>query len=332
MPNYFSELKTGEVSGGRRLGHSFTQGVHGDLRRFAGEKAVHEVGSAVEAADFVGKAVGGTVVLTADALQWAKAAAAAVGVVAAMAGPQAGIVLGVVGLLSLVHGTLSDRESAHKKLAKYVWTMVDTDKPELDICSGTENLFKAAEAAATLLNDGKNQIALLPDKLKKAEDGFKNFVTKFRDLNKDFYNAVGHLCRTKGEGELENARALRSSINKMFDENSKPGGAAFEYVRRLCHTGNYLQAPYILALAMKEKFLTGSAKEQNFCSTDYFGGNRDVAGIRQGFDSLSEMYEKICQLPLAVPKPPTPLRVASVPPTSRPAIPGPPVLKRWKTG
>jgi hypothetical protein len=351
MPNYFSELKKGGVTWERRVGHSFTQGVHGDWRRFAGEKLVHEAGGVIEGADFVGKAVGGTFVLTADALQWAKAAAATVGVVAAMAGPQAGIALGVVGLVSLVHGTLSDRESAHKELAKYVWTMVDTLKPEVDICGGGENLFKAGEAAATLLDDGKNQIALLGDKYKKAEDGFnQTFLPKFHDLKGAFTKALEDFGRTKGQGELENALALQSSIIEMFNENAKPGGAAFEYVRRLCHTGNYLQAPYILALAMKEKWQKGALTEQHFQFADYFAGNQSVAGIRRQFDNIGGTYEDIRKLklfevrgafgPVAAPPPvaaarpplaarPPIVRMPSSPPTSKPAIPSPPTLKRW---
>lgn len=320
MPaNYFSQFVNDDISRTRRVFHSTTnyfrtidrtsfglspagtkaQGVAGNVAN-AGGKALE---GAANAAGVAGGVAG--VLATVGV-----ATAGAIGLGVAFGGPQAAIAAAVIGLVLLAKGTYSNRESAHKALSKYVWNYVDDLPPVEGVNFSTASLEDAADAALTLLDDGKNQIKLLGTKLTAKKAKFDTFQTRLQQLVTECNAARTQLASlplmisfgASAQGsnpaiaaaEQRVARMLKD-IEKLWATESKVDGAIFEYVRRCAHTANYLQAPHIVALAMKEKHSPGSVVGKP--QPDYFADCLLAINARASFTALSAEYEKRHLLP-----------------------------------
>ena len=201
--------------------------------------------------------------------------------VAAMTGPWAGVVLGVIALVVLVKAAYSNRESCHEKLEKYCWSMIDDKRPEN--FAGADDLFAASSAALELLSDGKSQMAQLGQKLQKASDAMRDVHAQIKN-NED---AIRRLSMDK-HAEIN---AINASNKAILTKAMKKGGAIHQFTRRVVHTGIYMQAPHIVALAMKERLAPGIGLAGN--NTDYFI-NVDMADkSRQLFTKMAAFYTQI---------------------------------------
>lgn len=294
MPeNIFSPLIRGRVSHWRRVGHStsnYFQSI--DRSSFGVAKTAEGVVNA--ASNFAGTAGG---VAGGIALGMSQAAAASVvgaGFLAAVAGPQVAVTAGVVGLAILVKGTYSNREAAHIALLDYVWNLVDDQPPAKGVRFSREDLEKACDAAATLMEDGKNQMKLLGTKLEAARKRFEVVQAQFCEIQ----GQVSVQAQFLADPRSAAAATARSLIEKrkvqlqaIWDRESKPGGAIFDYVRRLSHAGNYIQAPHLLGLGMRNMVLGGEVLQQT--QPDFFRDSDWAADSRKSFQTLSECYKGV---------------------------------------
>jgi hypothetical protein len=300
MPaNLFSAMIDQDISRFRRVAHSGTQYFKSiDRSSFGLNNALNA------ASTFAGTAggVGGAMAIGMSAT--AAGAVAGAGFLAAVAGPQVAVTAAVIGLALLIKGAYSNREAAHKKLKGHVWTMVCDVQPEAWTPDG---LAAACEASMTLMDDGKNQIKLLGNKLSAAQSKFAAFNAKFEALRIKWVqgNAIAGYTggtTTSRAGGSSDAAVAKKAMLALWNVESKSGGAIFEYVRRLSHTSNYLQAPGIIALAMKQrlraKVLEASpsgAPSTNVAmpdiSVDFFSDVPSVKDLRKALDDLSKFYE-----------------------------------------
>ena len=298
VANVFTPIvKDHGVGNFRRVGHSFTNYFSSiDRSSFGFSSTPTRV--VEQAANFAGTAgaVGGTLTLAMG--EAAVAGLAGAGFIAAVAGPQVAITAGVIGLALLIKGTYSNRESAHIALSQYVWNMVDTEPPA-KLLNSADNLNDACDAAMTLLDDGKNQIKLLGTKLQAAQTKLSLFHTslqaKTRALAAEEAKFSAAAQGSRGATQRSSAQAkftkIETEIIAGLEEAMKKDGAIFEYVRRCAHTGNYIQAAHIAALAMKEKLSTGSVTL--VAQTDYFAGFKMATDARKLFTDLEKEYKKV---------------------------------------
>lgn len=295
--NIFTPLiKDPHVSSWRRVGHSFTNYFSSIDRSSFGFDSVGTK-TLEQAGNFAGTAglVGGSMTLAMG--EAAVAGLAGAGFLAAVAGPQVAVTAGVIGLALLVKGTYSNREAAHIALSQYVWNMVDTEPPS-KLLNSAENLNDACDAAMTLLDDGKSQIKLLGNKLQKAQTELGSFHTTLKSKTRILATEEARFRRAvagpRGNAERLAARnkfnRTKTEINELMNEAMESDGAIFEYVRRCSHTGNYIQAAHIAALAMKEKLSPGSVT--SLPPTDYFAGFQLAIHSRGLFVELEKEYKK----------------------------------------
>ena len=301
MPaNYFSQFVNDDIGRTRRVFHSATNYFKTIDRTSFGFSAAAP--KALEGVSNVAGIVGGVAGGLAIA---GVATAGAVGLGVAFGGPQAAISAAVISLVLLAKGAYSNREAAHKALSKYVWNFVDDLEPAEGVLFTTTSLEDAADAALTLLDDGKNQIKLLGTKLTAKKAKFDAFHTRLEQLVANYNAEKLALTRlpptisfTNGSsGSNPAIPVARQRVDKMLAEiealwvkESKVDGAIFEYVRRCAHTANYLQAPHIVALAMKEKHSPGSVVGHR--QPDYFSGSSLAINARASFTALSAEYDK----------------------------------------
>ncbi len=297
VANVFTPIvKEHGVSNFRRVGHSFTNYFSSiDRTSFGFSSAPQKV--VEQAANFAGTAgaVGGTLTLAMGEV--AVAGLAGAGFLAAVAGPQVAVTAGVIGLALLIKGTYSNREAAHISLGQYVWNMVDTEPPS-KLLNTAENLNDACDAAMTLLDDGKSQVKLLGSKLTAASTKLDVFHTalkaKIRTLSAEVTKYRGAVAGVRGDSVRRSAQSkynrTRNEIMSDMEEAMAQGGAIYEYVRRCAHTGNYIQAAHIVALAMKEKLSPGSVTA--VAQTDYFAGFQLAFDSRKVFTELEAAYKK----------------------------------------
>lgn len=196
-------------------------------------------------------------------------AAASAGVLGGTAGlilasPALAIGSAVAGLVLLGKDRYSNREAAHLAIQDYVWNLVDDCPPtKLD----SSNVDAAADAALTLLADGKNQMKLMKGKYESAEKAAMAAAQRILSL-----------------------KDLGARTDALKKECAAPNGAIFHYVRRCSHLGNYLQAPQIVTLALKEKFAPGTLR--NTRQEDFFFGSEAAKATRAWF----ETFDKILML------------------------------------
>jgi hypothetical protein len=305
MPaNIFSPMIKQDVLFTRRIGHSFTNYFSSiDSNSFGFRNSTADVvGTAANVAGTVG-AVGGAISIGMG--QVAAGTVVGAGFLAAVAGPQVAVTTAVISLALLADATYSNRESAHKKLSDFVWNLVDNETPTKGDTFDASGLEQAAGAAITLLEDGKSQLKLLGHKLRSAQVNFQALNTEIENDVKSYndkLNLIRVIPKEINRGQLplssnpEYVKVLtdlaniRTKLQATWDRESRPNGRIFEYVRRCSHTGNYLQAPHILSLAMQEKLSKDSVvnKKQN----DFFAGFPLAKESRDAFTKLAEEYEK----------------------------------------
>ncbi|MDE1180925.1 hypothetical protein [Paraburkholderia sp.] len=295
MSNVFSAMKKGEVGHARRVFHSATNYVRSiDRSSFSFGNASSQIGNA--AGTFAGTAggVAGVISMTVTG------AVVGAGFLAAVSGPQVAITGAVLGLALLAKGAYSNRDSAHTALAQYVWNMVDSDAPEKRGPYTKADLEDAADAAMTLMEDGKSQVKLMGTKMAAAQTKFEKVNRDVKDLHDTFMRlkAVPPMQRNAQQENANNQEIKRTQekLQALWEKESKSGGAIFEYVRRCMHTGNYIQAPYVIAMAMSAKFQSPSADSAAKImesSTDYFAGMERVEALRRTFSQLSDFYRAV---------------------------------------
>lgn len=289
----FTPLLQAEISNARRVAHSISNWFSSIGRdSFTAENTFDAT------MDLAGNA-SGALGLVAGAATIAGSAVAGGAFLAACAGPQVAVTAGVLGLVVLAKQSYSNRESAHRAIAPLVWNLVDTEAPSA--CGGgsvssviytADQLNTGASAALELLTDGQNQLKLLAEKLKAADNKFQTFNSgvlaeqqKFDQLATRFNVATTSAQR---QALIVEARQLRTKIIEKWKTEAEPGGAIFEYVRRLSHTGNYIQAPHILALAMQERASPGSVVGKS--QSDYFQGS-PMAASRDVLKNIDSFYK-----------------------------------------
>jgi hypothetical protein len=291
MPeNIFSPLINGEVSHARRVWHSTTN-YFSTIDLSPSNVAAQ---TANTASNFAGVAGGVGGAITIQLGEAAAAGLAGAGFLAAIAGPQVAVTAAVVSVALLAKGAYSNREAAHRKLSEYVWNLIDDTAPAHGRVFSQESLDDAADAATTLLDDGKNQLKLLGTKLQSAQQ-------KFRTVNQRFETFVQRANRLKTSPGwrtpsmrnrvLDEFRQNRDEARAVWEKEIQSGGAIFEYVRRCAHTGNYLQAPHIISLALKQKISPGSVVGAT--QPDFFAGMTFATNSRGAFTTLDAAYKSI---------------------------------------
>jgi len=236
----FSPFKTPgstNVSMTRRVGHSLSQKFQSMTR---GE-------SALEAADKVAL-VGGTISASCT-IACAVGAAGAFAVTAS--GPIAAGALGAVGLFLAAESTYSNRESAHNALQPHVWSYIDDEAPK-SINDG--NAKDVGAAAISLISDGKPQIKLMDGKFQTAENAFNVFWKSYQE-NSSALSALGKRDRAHVEISLPLCRIACQEDemrSKILENAFNPEGAAYNFIRRLIHFGNYMQAPIVAGKVMQK--------------------------------------------------------------------------------
>ena len=220
----------------------------------------------------------------------AVSAISGVAFVAAISGPQAALAMGLLGLVIAVRAAYSDRDSAHDALRKYTWSFLTSTPPEkLDT---EDKLEAAAEAAFTLMEDGKAQMSRLHEKFQVRAKAFNEFNKSFIDKSQALADARGayRIAQTNlntataektataglkgplGEHRIRialekfnaahikhtqatnNFNNLKKELDKMWAGAIVSGGAIFEFSRRCIHASNYIQAAEIVHLRSYFKF------------------------------------------------------------------------------
>lgn len=296
--NVFSDLKAGATllhsswrfpalsSPGRRVTSSASNFARGAFQRMT-------QGPAIGRARTAGNAVleGGSNAL--GVMSTGASVAAAVGCTvaftAAMSGPQAGIALGLIGLAVMAKNSYSNREAAHDVIQPYVWTLVDTKAPKA-FPSGTE-LDTLVGACMALQDDGKSQFELLEQKYNQRRVIFETHMKKITDAiqERDRLNGLQLAGGGTISHDTEMDKLERKAI-ELYRDGIKPGGPIWEFVRRCCHMSNYLQAPAIIAIGVKQKLVPGSANDYDFSGKDFFA-NSNLAGIREMFFKIDDILK-----------------------------------------
>jgi hypothetical protein len=198
--------------------------------------------------------------------------------VAVVCGPATAILLGVGSLAYLAYNKYSDREGAHERLRPYVYNLIDDVKPAHNLWEDSntpvqkQHLANATSAALYLLKEGDSQYQLMGKKLQDAQATFNTFWNgelnhaltqlanfdneKLPDLKihvnysgEDMRDPVKRGNYNKGIDlaiALDKARKYKASV---WPAAIVQDGAVFEFMRRLIHLGNYLQASAIVHYA-----------------------------------------------------------------------------------
>lgn len=221
----------------RRVGHSLTQ-------KF---KSMTKREGAWEAADKAALA-GGTI----SASCTIACAAGATGAFAvAASGPFAAGALGVVGLFLAAKSTYSNRDKAHNTLQPYVWSYIDDEAPKLIIDPIRSDV---GAAAMSLICDGQAQRKLADGKYRAKENAFNDFWNEYQKKSMAL-NALSGKTRQqmeRMESILVAAYRNNESRQKLLEKAFTPSGAAHEFMRRLIHFGNYMQAATVVGKVMQK--------------------------------------------------------------------------------
>lgn len=298
MPaNIFSPLINGEVGRARRMWHSTTNYFSSiDRSSFHLSNVSNQtINTASNVAGVTGGVAGG---LTLALSQGAMAGLAGAGFLAAVAGPQVAVTAAVVGVALLAKGAYSNREAAHRSLSHYAWNLVDDQPPQHGVTFSAHGLLDASDAAMTLMDDGKNQIKLLGTKLQTAQEKFARVNTRIEGFARAYHRLLGDWAAVPATRQYLMVARYRTRLGEiaaqaeeLWTTESRPGGGIFEYVRRCSHTANYLQAPHIIALGMKERICPSSVV--GVAQPDFFAGMTLATNSRSAFTHLDAEYKKI---------------------------------------
>jgi len=236
----FSQFKKDgaiNVPAARRVGHSLTQ-------KF---QSMTKGAAALEATDKT--VLAGATINAACTIAVAAGATGAFAVIAS--GPFAAGALGAVGLLLAARNTYSNRESAHKTLQPYVWSYIDDETPKM-IDNSSRNDVGAA--AMSLICDGQAQQKLADSKFQSAEKAFNEFWNDYQKASKALDMLTGKTRQQKEKMEPVLIAAYRNNDyrKKALEKAFAQGGAAYDFMRRLIHLGNYMQAPTVVGKAMQK--------------------------------------------------------------------------------
>ncbi len=311
--NCFSRINMAslERSNYMRVWHSFTNFFGGSERSDLEASTTTGVGNAVGIA---GMGLG-------------VAALSSTATALAIAGAATGIGGAVIALGLFAYSAYSNRDAKHRDLQPYVWSLVDDTPPKG--FSSPQELNEAAKAAGYLIVEGKNQINDFVSKIKEASELFDQFTH-----NVDFRIAIINNLRIQpqfiqGDAAIhDQVKSLLNSLKEEWDEAIKENGPVFEWLRRCHHAANYLQAPHIMSLAMKEKVSPGSVVKQ--AQNDYFAGVPFAMQTRQNFAKYDKLYQDNRTGPYYTPPPPIPPRPhrqpPPIPPRAHPAAVQPPPI------
>lgn len=282
-----------EVSNVRRVTHSLTNWFQSIDR------------SSFSVSNITGQSLGafgnasGTLGLVAGVATVAGSSIATGAFLAACAGPQVAITAGVAGIVMFAKSAYSNRDQAHQVLSQYIWNLVD-DQPPPQSLSDPKNLAKAADAALTLLNDGQSQLKLLPKKMETATARFNTFHTSLAQIEAEITtlnNRKASAVRNPSQMALidKELQKKKASLREKLEKSMKDGGELFEYVRRLSHTGNYIQAPLVVAYSIKVSAEGGNSQSPSAMQTDYFA-NSPLAQSRQLLMDYAALYQRLMTL------------------------------------
>jgi len=252
----------------RRIRHSLTQKI-GSMGK--GEAALEAVDKAALAAGVVSAG-------SAVAVGLGSTAAFA----AAISGPQAAVTLTVIGAVMAAKGTYSNRDSAHKQLSPYVWSFIDDMAPRE---WGHAEKINVAGAAVALISDGQAQVKAIDSKLKQVEKVFNDWWNEYRKVSKYHYAYAGSNEFLGGRGGalgtlvLQNEAARFALLEKAYAKD----GAVREYMRRLSHMANYLQAGAVFSRVLQTENGIPSPPLGDFGST-----NQLVKDTRVNLAKISE--------------------------------------------
>ena len=236
-------------------------------------------------------------------------------VCAALAGPWGAIGAGLVGLGAFAYSQKTDRETAHRKLQPYVWSLIDDQKPE-SIPEGKEK--EVFNAALTLLSDGHSQIHGIHSKFesnKQMVTPFFNEVSKVQQDNSRFlheiWNGMARIWDMRGSAAAPTLNQINQVAVKMRSGNQKvaqqwragqgSGGVIFNYMRRLVHVGNYLQSGQVVSHMLQTKMANSSSPTPALLEVDPLTNYPLAATSREVLNEVSsalihiEMYACILQ-------------------------------------
>lgn len=270
--NLFSFYKLDEtalrVSNFRRIGHSLTNNLSARTHGFEAKDTAEAAYDVLDAANTVAGVVANVAAWAAPLSTFAETA-----FVVTLTGPTFGTISGVVALAKLGYDAYSNREKRHEVLRQYVWSLLDDAPPAKNIFDSDDNREDAAGAATYLMAEAAAQYKLMGSKLYDAQVGFNVFWIQFEQDIAPILTSPGCVAvkisaydtAALVPGFFNNLPSNRATVevryrmeqdilkihqaNKNLKEAVEVGGAVFEFMRRLVHMGNYLQAPYIIHLA-----------------------------------------------------------------------------------
>ncbi|WP_152522564.1 hypothetical protein [Sphingobium ummariense] len=256
--------------------HPHRQGMAAAMKGFGSDQMMG-AGGHIANVTGLGLGTGGMVV---GAMTIAGAAGATTLSALTVAGPQVAVTAGVLGLVLAAKALYSNREAAHAELTGYCWSLIDDEAPKPLTAAG---LKTASEAALTLIQDGQDQMILTAEKLRSA-------AHKLDIFNDSLEASIAELGRMDPNKVAVQQRILKEKVNAGL----APDGAIREFARRVVHTGNYIQAPHIYNMSMRENLMPGMfANESNI---DYFANTNIGREMRKIFVDLESFYTSILNM------------------------------------
>jgi len=282
MPNsdLFSKFKNPEnikVSVFRKMRHSLTNKISSSTKKDLGVIAIEQ-----------GSAAAGVVTFGASC---AVAAGSAAAFAAAMTGPQAGVALGLLGIVLAAKAVYSDREKAHNAITPYMFSLIDDARPT-PLPTDKAQLEKLGGAALTLITDGQAQVSQGQAKLTSAEAAFYAWLSSYDLITKSHNNYLKFRTLGHQQSVLQNEAKRQDLITKA----EKPGGAIFDYMRRLVHFGNYMQVFEFFGKVLKND--TGTWSEDvafGSYATTVRSKRKELAEIVARIDSHTAAFDQANQ-------------------------------------
>lgn len=202
----------------------------------------------------------------------------------------------VLGILGIAYSLHTRREHLHSTLAAHTWSLVNAERP-----SEPEDFQALGATAIALLIDADKQSSV--QKLKHVEvklelekycDAAKSFARDLLEAQKEThgnFRNVDHFKRTLRWRDEQFAATFKLLTYEAY----QPGGAIFEYTRRLCHLSNYLTAGAIYSAAVRSTLGLGSRPIKEFYKTDFFNGCRVADECRSNVNDLGKLLEVVEQ-------------------------------------
>lgn len=230
----------------------------------------------------------------------AGSAATIVGAVALA--PITGIVMGVVGLGYLGYSRYSNRDKYHKVLSQYTWSLIDDSPPEKQAFEGGEGQKEAHKAADQLCSQGGNQIALMSDKYNTRAAKYEEWFNKATDLYLEITILADGIYQSNLRQDTGKQKKYKDQLNKKASDFDKhvakgivKGGAVWEYIRRLAHMSNYLQAHHVFSVVLLDQVDGLTRDEKTATGADYFKDMVWAKTIRERVKARSDGLDKMVE-------------------------------------